>query len=373
VPTERNGDGLDSLLRKALERSTIAGQACPDAETVAAWHDGVLSRADARAVERHVADCARCRALTASLVRSQPPGEESVVPLWRRFRLQWIVPLAATASAVAIWMAVPSRDASPPVAASAPKAFVTSSADQELELRRQTLDALKQRQEALAPQAAAPVTAPAREAEATSQLKSLSGSGDAARGNAAVGQRPLTVPAAPPGPAAPMSPAERPLASAEPAQATADASVPVAPAAADALQLQARDRGALSSRSLAERVRLPIEIVSPDPAVRWRVLTGAVEVSRSGGAQWTTATLPDASPAEAVTAGHAPDGQTCWLVGRAGLVLRSTNAVTFVRVPFQPAVDLVSVRAQNAQQAVVTTVDGRQFGTADGGASWEGR
>ena len=141
----------------------------------------------------------------------------------------------------------------------------------------------------------------------------------------------------------------------------------------DALEMKARDSLALNSRSLAERVRSPIVIASPDPAVRWRVLLGAVELSRTGGAQWISVALPGAASADVVTAGNAPDGQTCWLVGRGGLVLRSIDGAAFVRAPFPVGVDLVGIRAEGAQRATVTTADGRLFDTTDGGTNWTSR
>jgi len=377
VPTDRESDGLDALLREALERSTVAPLLCPDTEKVAAWHDGALSRADARAVELHVADCPRCRALVAHLIRSELPVEAHRAPLWRRWRLQWVVPLAAMASALAVWIAVPSRDARSPVATPTTSAFASRSADERLPALRENLDALRQSQEsvALQPAPAAPTPAQTSEADATAARKlspARTDRSDAAPVNA---QPKADVPPASPAPAAAPALPERPPSAAS-VQAPAEPPTPAAGAARDGLQRAYINSGALNTGGLAETVIVAaaaIEIGSPDPAVRWRVRSGVVEVSRTGGAQWTAAALPDQALAAAVTAGHSPDRQTCWLVGRAGLVLRSTDGATFVRVPFQPTVDLAGVRAQDGRQAVVTTVDGQQFGTADGGTTWESR
>jgi photosystem II stability/assembly factor-like uncharacterized protein len=60
----------------------------------------------------------------------------------------------------------------------------------------------------------------------------------------------------------------------------------------------------------------------------------------------------------------------CWLVGRAGTVLLSTDGATWQLRPFPEGADLVAVRATDANNASVTTVDGRRFSTADGGLTW---
>ena len=71
-----------------------------------------------------------------------------------------------------------------------------------------------------------------------------------------------------------------------------------------------------------------------------------------------------------ITAGAAPAGSICWLVGRDGAVLVTTNGSAFTRVSFPEPVNLISVLATTAQRAVVTAADGRTFMTIDGGSSW---
>ncbi len=73
-----------------------------------------------------------------------------------------------------------------------------------------------------------------------------------------------------------------------------------------------------------------------------------------------------------LTAGTAPSATVCWLVGRAGAIVVSTDGV-WQRVTFPDAVDLASVVAPDARTATVTTVDGRRFATADGGRTWTRR
>jgi photosystem II stability/assembly factor-like uncharacterized protein len=70
------------------------------------------------------------------------------------------------------------------------------------------------------------------------------------------------------------------------------------------------------------------------------------------------------------TAGTAPSRNVCWVVGRAGVVLLSIDGATWQTRPLPEATDLIAVRASDAKTASVTTADGRQFSTTDGGATW---
>jgi photosystem II stability/assembly factor-like uncharacterized protein len=110
------------------------------------------------------------------------------------------------------------------------------------------------------------------------------------------------------------------------------------------------------------------EIASPDRNVRWRIVAAnRVERSIDGGSTWLV--QPTGTTA-AIAAGVAPAPTICWLVGRGGLVLVSTNGQTWQRVPFLEAVDLISIRASDGANATVTAADGRSFATTDGGQTW---
>jgi photosystem II stability/assembly factor-like uncharacterized protein len=104
--------------------------------------------------------------------------------------------------------------------------------------------------------------------------------------------------------------------------------------------------------------------------IRWRVLaSGSVERSMDAGTTWVRVTL---DPPVHVIGGTAPLPQVCWLIGRGGVVLRSLDAATrFERVASPDATaEIASIRATNALVATVTTVTGRVYVTADGGATW---
>lgn len=107
----------------------------------------------------------------------------------------------------------------------------------------------------------------------------------------------------------------------------------------------------------------------PEP-VRWRLRgasTAAVERSNDGGTTWLPVPIP-VTPL--LAGGSAPTNTVCWLAGRAGTVLLSTDGTTFRQVTKPADADLVSVRATDARSATVRTADGREFSTADGGITW---
>jgi photosystem II stability/assembly factor-like uncharacterized protein len=98
----------------------------------------------------------------------------------------------------------------------------------------------------------------------------------------------------------------------------------------------------------------------------------AAVVTREASAR--TAPARDAlEAAPTITTGSSPDPRICWLVGPGGVVLRSTDGRTFIQIAFPEPVDLLGVRAADAQRATVVTADGRTFGTEDGGGSWTRR
>jgi hypothetical protein len=93
----------DALLRAALPGLTaMETSACLDAEALAAWSERALSSADAARVDAHLAGCARCQALLAAFVRTEPQAA-AALPLWQRWpALKWLIPTAALAGTVVI-------------------------------------------------------------------------------------------------------------------------------------------------------------------------------------------------------------------------------------------------------------------------------
>jgi photosystem II stability/assembly factor-like uncharacterized protein len=129
-----------------------------------------------------------------------------------------------------------------------------------------------------------------------------------------------------------------------------------------------------------------VEIVSPEPTFRWRLVAPAtIQRSTDGGVTWTSQsnrapglsflggtqnTMARTLTPLTLNAGSAPARDICWVVGSEGIVLLSPDGMSWQRRPFTEPVNLTAVRASDAKAAVVTTEDGRQFSTADGGATW---
>ncbi len=112
----------------------------------------------------------------------------------------------------------------------------------------------------------------------------------------------------------------------------------------------------------------PMLIASPGGASLWRLLPGGIiERSRDAGKTWQgQVTNVDVD----LLAGSAPSESVCWVVGRVGTVLRTTDGERWERVSSPAAVDLVRVEAHDALRATVTAAGGRRYVTRDGGQSW---
>jgi hypothetical protein len=387
-------DQRDRAVERLLSRrsgSAPAASACIDGETLAAWSERTLPAGRASLVEAHLADCADCQMMFAAFARTGSVAA-APVPLWTRWRLRWLVPLATAATAVAIWIAVPGsgEDVRPPLQEPAKPSAQGEAAP----VAPSSADA------APVPGGASPL--PQRDAEQfrVSEAKPEAevmrdkppeiasrdlGSGllDAARDRREEAARasspaavvhPLEVEPPAPGVAAqsaaradrPQLPAEAEPGLSKAAHAPAAALPPVAalpPPGAPADRVQfGRQSGSLADAAMRAAWN------SPDGGIRWRV-TGSGLVERAGSADSGWERVELAAGLDIVT-GAAPSGSVCWLVGRRGAVLRSTGNGSFERVAFREDVDLVAVTAADGRKATVTGSDGRTFATEDGGASW---
>jgi hypothetical protein len=312
VASEREQDKwLERLLRRANDAPVqSASGACLDAETLAAWSDGILAGRALAEAEAHASNCERCLSVLAAVERTTP----IVPPSPRRFALRWLVPLAGAATAVALWVAIPGQRVIP-VAEEA--ASVSRPAE---------------------PPTPPPMTPVPQGTSPTQMSESVQLQAPSAR---------LEEPKTPPQPLARsnnVKPAENPAradsqqaesrrtfdASAKPEAAAAPAT-PSAPAALEApAALQETVTADTSVQSRASALKSPsvIEAVSPnDPLIRWRVVAGAnVERSLDGGETWSRTSSPSSA--------------------------------------------IVGVAVADALGATVTTSDAGAFSTTDGGATW---
>ena len=356
-----NADGdRDRMLEHALTRelrrdSPADGAACLDAETLAAWMDGGLDRDALAVAEAHAAECSRCRAMLATFGRTAPVESTAAAPrrLWR----WWLAPLAAATGAAVLWVVVPSDRPSSDATLSYPAR----------------------------PSSAPFEAAPAREADAAAAQETLN-----ARGVPEAAASPRTIREAERSAPSAKAESDRDTAKAETRDEQAEEVRRRADAATDNRQLRA-ERSAEpaapqpappSVAAFASAAR-SVEVVTPDPAIRWRALAAGIERSTDGGRTWQRAVVdvalarrdaraadPASTAGSVITGGSAPSSDVCWLVGNAGVVLLTTDALAFRRLPFPEQVDLILVTAKDARVAAVTTVDGRVFETVDAGLTW---
>ena len=110
-------------------------------------------------------------------------------------------------------------------------------------------------------------------------------------------------------------------------------------------------------------------IQTPDASVQYRIQgTGVVERSKDGGATWQGQRVK--ANAE-ILAGAAPSENVCWLVGRGGVILMTSDGKHWKKIPSPVVVDFVGVTAADASFATVTAADGRKFSTQNGGMTWQ--
>ena len=120
---------------------------------------------------------------------------------------------------------------------------------------------------------------------------------------------------------------------------------------------------------------------SPDGQTEWRFGRGGL-IERTTNVSAATADqkwTQQKSPLHAdLLAGSAPSATVCWIVGRTGAILRTTDGAAWQAIPSPAsaagdgvAPDWVRVSARDANSATITSADGRVFVTTDAGQTWQ--
>jgi hypothetical protein len=407
VDTDRDAS-LERLMKDALRSRTPEGSdtsdagRCLSAETLAAWSEQTLSPRERDAADAHAADCARCQAMLAAMVRMTPVPVKA--PWWRVHMMAWMVPVTAATAALIVWMATTARERAPvpqqstaraelappsappatPAPSAAPSALASELAKKELAqqppktaLRDEAKDSKRDRSRQQEPAREESRRADANEQRALSTLAKTATAETEAQLKARQQAAPtLPAPAAAPAAPVPATPAPAPPAAAVPAPpVTAPQTAAAAPPADRRAFEGGRAAGAVAQRAerdmLASRAASApaAPIVSPNPQNRWRIVAGgAVEHSTDAGATWQ---VQQTGATVTLTAGASPAPTVCWMVGSRGHVVVSIDGATWKQVPLAEPIDLIAVRAIDAKTATVTAADGRTFATADGGATWK--
>jgi hypothetical protein len=372
------GATIDRLLAgRAARNPGNSTDACLDADTLAAWADDALEAGALAAAEAHAADCARCQAMLAAMARTTRLAPAQAVAPWWKPALRWLVPLTAAAAAVLVWTIVPPRDgrltvhqvsesadttpppsvATPPssrdpaaVAVAPPTPAVTPTPRRETQTLAEAKDVDLSRQIADPSRRSADLSRRSAEGAQAEGAQAEGAQAEGARAKGAKAENDKKRPAADP----------RALAD---ASARTDRARTAAENAAAAPAAPAQPMAQTFSFGAPETI-----IVSSNPASRWRILQGGqVQRSADGGATWQ---LQNTGVTETLSGGSSPLPSVCWLVGPKGIVLRTTDGRSWNRVRFPEVVPLASIRATDGDNAVVTTEDGRQFATDDGGRTW---
>jgi hypothetical protein len=396
---------IERLLREGAARPSEDGSAhCLDADTLAAWVDGRLSRVELTAAEAHAAACARCQAMLAVMARTAESSEHAatvaVAPrrsVWRM--LPWMGPLAAAATAAAIYVAVrPNVDIvnQPAHEKTAQQAASAEAKEQEA---RQTAAPLEPAVQGFAVAPSVPSTR-ADEKDQADRERQLSAnerrdlrSGDADKRSAAKSTAPTSNATQPPAeqrrkpapvgelsgvaPQTPPAASDRPVASPPPARPLPPASPPPPAVVAE----EAKRREAFSATGAAvspagaradaflDRAAVPLVIQSPDLDIQWRVVAGnVVQRTTDRGRTWVTQAT---GTTKAIAAGFSPSATVCWVVGAGGVVAVTADGKTWTSVAFPEPIDLTNVQATSADAVVVFAADGRTFTTIDRGKSWK--
>ncbi len=333
---------VEDALKHQLRRTTSSqGNACLDAEMLAAWEDGGLDATTMAAMETHVSGCSRCQELVALTLKANPTQaavveadaaqdleSRSAWAFWK-----WMAPLAAGAAAVTIWMVVPEQQE---IAVAPPQPAAT-------EMKAETANPAAPQTPPPPPSTPADTLADAQKKAAPNsnslesrQSAKKAESADQARVDATAKELNEEPPAA------------RPAAAAEPATAAA----PSPP---------------ISALKRSQAIAGPLEIVSPDPSRRWRISQDSIEVSSDSGLTWSLVAVFSETT---LTAGTSPSRDVCWLIGTRGEVLLTTDGARFDRVEIRNAGTLRSISASDARSATVVNAAGRSFRTDDGGRTW---
>jgi hypothetical protein len=405
TPQERDAS-MDRLLREAIRADvrSVPGE-CLDIDTLAAWSDGVLGPAEQARAEAHASRCARCQATLAAMVRTDSPVE---TPSRAPF-LRWVItlgPAVAAAAAVILWIAVDRRSAPPvlperpAVSAGAPESKLSDAknAPASRQAAPAEADSFRAAKKEVGAENRLDGRAPSSHAgELAGALKDRDERAGAVADAAKVAPKPADrereVMAASPRADAPASlPAPPPPPPAAPAPVARQAAEPTIPPVQTLDQVQAAQRqnaapsqqtvqtqtGATANETVSgftgDRRAFATELVvldvrSPNPTVRWRVLDRrTVQQSVDGGQIWGTQYTVDTPTV--ILAGAAPSPSVCWLVGQGGLVLVTKDGHTWQRLKFPETVELRAVSASDANVASVVTADGRTFTTTNAGTSW---
>jgi hypothetical protein len=400
MSARQDDKSFQRMMQGAAGSSARPPADCPEPEILAAYCEQSLEAAEQARWEEHFSNCLRCQLQLAALVRSAPapaetfPGVASDKPeekSWLAWLTQWhyawrwLVPVGALAVVLALWVSVrqPSPSMDRLVALKKEVAVARATPPNPAAANTEELKSSARNAPALPPPSVSKKSAVAS-AHTKGHIKGPflekkvePFSATPARPSVAVapavieekGNKPAASDQLAIAEAAPKSAEAQPSPESTPLRVLSNAPQPRAKVTGGNLVAQGAINGrsglALMATDQSNWVLVPVA----GTKTLWRIgPAGAIERSIDLGLTWQG---QFADEKVSLLAGWAPSGQVCWVVGRRGTVLRTTDGQHWEKVTSPAAVDLISVTAKNAQKATVTAADQRKFKTTDGGQSWE--
>jgi hypothetical protein len=121
MPLDDRERSFENALARHL-RPEAPRAACPDSETLAAYHERSLAPEQMTSLQAHVSDCARCQEIIAllqatdeipvaapNMAQPQAAGAKSgirALPARRPMLWRWVAPAGALAAALLVWVAI---------------------------------------------------------------------------------------------------------------------------------------------------------------------------------------------------------------------------------------------------------------------------
>ncbi len=116
-------------------------------------------------------------------------------------------------------------------------------------------------------------------------------------------------------------------------------------------------------------VEAPGIITSPVVSIRWKIsLAGGIQYSGDAGKTWHA---QKSGTEQDLLAGSAPSSNICWIVGRAGTILLTTDGRSWQSLKSPTTEDVTAIAASDAQSATITSASGKRFSTSDAGRTWK--
>lgn len=377
---------------------------CADAQALAAYWDRSLAASERERLEAHLADCARCQMQLAAIARADESARDetaaSRVPWYRRW--QFAIPAMAAVAAVLVFIAVrhpaneeaqtdqvvamAKREApaaalpmperapapAPPIAAAAPSTPAAPASNEIAMNEERRMETREARARAAVAARSLKEQVPAL-SDADEESESESAKAPASAPTEA-GRVVAIAPAAPSMEAA--SEANRAMVAAPAAAAGGTSSAfgqeagghTAVGAGAGAIAGAAVGHPLGVSAASVAPAPIVVAISTPDRSVTWIVgKNGMVERHDADGA----ARMQHSGVTTDLTAGAAASGSACWIVGRSGTIIRTTDGGEHWTLITAPATEnLAAVSASSANEATITTASGQRFATTDGGSTW---